>query len=156
MVGSEAEKSGKLAIVGSWLLVGGLLLLGCSERKTETSAVGSSPKFTQYYNQGKELYDKNCSNCHQKNGTGLGRLYPPLNTSDFVDQRLEEVLCIMRHGKKGELIVNGISFNQPMPGVPSLTDLEIAEIATYIYNTWGRNNGIVDVKEVTMTVEKCL
>ena len=32
----------------------------------------SSPKFEQYYVQGEQLYLKNCSNCHQKTGTGLG------------------------------------------------------------------------------------
>ena len=61
----------------------------------------------------------------------------------------------MRNGKKGELIVNGKDFNQPMRGVASLTDLEIAEIATYIYNTWGNQRGIVDVKETTELLKSC-
>jgi cytochrome c551 len=121
----------------------------CSNKKD------SSPKFTQYYNQGETLYEKNCSNCHQKNGSGLGRLYPPLDSSDYMKKNFRDVICLMRNGKKGELIVNGKKYNQPMPGIPSLTDLEIAEIATYIFNTWSHQQGIVEVKKVSKIMETC-
>ena len=115
----------------------------------------NSPKFTQYYNQGEQLYLKHCSNCHQKSGTGLGRVYPPVNKSDYMQKNFHRVICLMRHGTTGELVVNGVSFNQPMPGVPSLTDLEIAEIATYIYNTWEHNRGMIEVKEVSAILQTC-
>lgn len=130
-----------------------LLLLSCtthSEKKSE-----SSPKFTQYYNQGEQLYLENCSNCHQKDGTGLGRVYPPLKNSDYMQNNFQEVICLMRFGKQGELIVNGLSFNQNMPGIPTLTDLEIAEIATYIYNSWQHQRGMIEVKEVSNILEHC-
>jgi mono/diheme cytochrome c family protein len=125
------------------------LLLNCSNKKD------SSPKFTQYYNQGETLYQKNCSNCHQKNGSGLGLVYPPLDSSDYMEKNFKEVICLIRNGKKGELFVNGKKFNQPMPGIPTLTDLEIAEIATYIYNTWSHQKGMVEVKEVSELLKAC-
>lgn len=112
-------------------------------------------KLTQYYVKGEQLYLKYCSNCHQENGTGLGRLYPPLNASDYLHDNLDDAICTMRYGKRGEIIVNGKSFNKEMPGNPSLTDLEIAEIATYIYNSWGMKRGIIDVKAVSQTLNKC-
>jgi len=98
---------------------------------------------------------KNCSNCHQKNGKGLGLVYPPVNQSDYLDKNFEAALCLMKYGTKGELVVNGKTFNQPMPGIPTLTDLEIAELATYLYNNWERKRGLVDVKEATTVIEKC-
>lgn len=61
----------------------------------------------------------------------------------------------MENGKKGSLIVNGVEYNQPMPSVPTLTDLEVAEIATYIYNTWTHQRGIVEVKEVSDILANC-
>ncbi len=115
----------------------------------------NDPKFQQYYVQGEQLYIKNCSNCHQKNGKGLGLVYPPVDQSDYMDKNFEAVLCLMKYGKKGELMVNGKAFNQPMPGIPTLTDLEIAEIATYLYNNWDRQRGLVDVKEASVVVAKC-
>ena len=61
----------------------------------------------------------------------------------------------MKYGTQGEIIVNGKNFNKPMPGVPSLTELEIAEIATYIYNSWGREHAIVEIQEVKSALDKC-
>jgi mono/diheme cytochrome c family protein len=114
----------------------------------------SSAKFQQYYNQGEQLYAQHCSNCHQKTGTGLGLVYPPLDTSDFIDQKSDEVICLMRNGQKGELLVNGKMYNQTMPPT-TLSDLEIAEIATYIYNTWGRERGIMEVSQVALQLQRC-
>lgn len=139
--------------VSFWLSAFCVFLLACSSSDKKTN--DSSPKFQQYYNQGELLYQKNCSNCHQKNGSGLGKLYPPLDSSDFMQKNFEDVICLIRYGKKGELVVNGVTFNQPMPGIPTLTDLEIAEIATYIYNSWSNNRGIIEVTEVSSLQKNC-
>jgi cytochrome c551 len=135
----------------SFLLCAFCFLLSCGDSRKSNS----EPKFTQYYNQGELLYQNRCSNCHQKDGSGLGRLYPPLDTSDFMTKNFDDVICLIRYGKKGELVVNGVTFNQPMPGIPALTDLEIAEIATYIYNSWSHDRGIVDVTEVSSIQKNC-
>jgi len=82
-------------------------------------------------------------------------VYPPLDQSDYLEKNFKEVICLIKYGKKGEIIVNGNDFNQPMPGVPTLTELEIAELATYLYNSWGRERGIVDVKPVDQIIENC-
>jgi cytochrome c551 len=124
-------------------------MISCSPSKTDNH------KFTNYYRQGEQLYSKHCSNCHQANGTGLGRVYPPLHQSDFMDNNFEQVICLMKYGIEGELVVNGIQFNQAMPGIPSLTDLEVAQLATYIYNTWSRERGIVEVKEASRVLNTC-
>jgi cytochrome c551 len=127
-------------------VVCGLILLSCSQK---------DPKFQQYYVQGEQLYLKNCANCHQKNGKGLGLVYPPLDQSDFVDKNFEEVICMMKYGKSGEMIVNEKNFNHPMPGISTLTDLEAAEIATYIYNTWSRERGLINVKQTEKIIRDC-
>ncbi len=127
-----------------------LLLSNCT-----TSEHKQATKFDQYYVQGQELYNAHCSNCHQKKGTGLGLVYPPLTTSDFMDQHFEEVVCLIKNGREGELQVNGKSYNKPMKGITSLTELEIAEITTYIYNTWSHKRGIVEVKEVSTALAAC-
>lgn len=79
-----------------------------------------------------------------------------MDSSDYMKNNYEAVICIMRYGKRGELFVNGVQFNQPMPGMPALSDLEIAEIATYIYNSWEHERGIVEVKSVSLILESCV
>ncbi len=133
-----------------WLLTAalpGALLCGCTTAQER--------KFKQYYLQGQLLYQKHCSNCHQPDGSGLKNLYPPLALSDFLKNNPEKTLCLMRYGLTGEVVVNNITFNQPMPGIPTLTDLEIAEIATYIYNSWGNAKGLVEVQEAERVLRSC-
>jgi cytochrome c551 len=129
-----------------------LIFSGCGQSATDRTL---SNKFTQYYRQGEQLYSKHCSNCHQASGTGLGRVYPPIHESDFMNGNFNRVLCLIRHGIEGELTVNGVIYNQAMPGIPSLTDLEVAQIATYIYNTWSHSKGLVDVKDVSRILNEC-
>lgn len=112
-------------------------------------------KFQQYYAGGEELYQQHCANCHQQDGTGLGKLFPPLAKSDYMDNNRDAVICLIRYGVKGEMIVNGVSYNQEMKGIPSLTDLEIAEITTYIYNSWGNSGEMVEVNQVTKIMAAC-
>lgn len=144
---NKLASSFRLQATGLFILA---ILFGCSESKSDSSA-----KFEQYYVQGELLYKKHCSNCHQTNGTGLGLVYPPLNASDYMEENFEQVLCLTKHGIHGEITVNGKKFIQPMPGVQSLTDLEIAEIATYIYNSWEHQRGLVDVTKVSKVLKNC-
>jgi len=105
--------------------------------------------------KGQMLYNIHCSNCHGIKGQGLGRVYPPLNPSDYVQNNFSDVLCVMRSGLTGEVIVNGVSYNQMMPALEHLTDLEVAEIATYIYNSWSDKKGLIGVNEVIENSENC-
>jgi cytochrome c551 len=115
----------------------------------------TDPKFQQYFVEGEQLYQVHCSNCHQKNGKGLGLVYPPLASSDYMGTDAAKVMCLMKRGIKGEIVVNGNSFNQPMPGIPSLTELEIAEIATFIYNSWGHQMGLIEVSSARKALNGC-
>lgn len=113
------------------------------------------PKFQQYLVEGEQLYLIHCSNCHQKDGRGLRQVYPPLAPSDYMDQNFEKVICGMKYGLQGEISVNGNSYVQAMPGVPSLTELELAEIATYIYNSWGHQRGLIEARSMAALLDSC-
>jgi cytochrome c551 len=135
------------------LFIAALFALACSGRGSNHT--DSSPKFLQYYRQGEQLYIAYCSNCHQRDGSGLRRVYPPLANADYLRNNRDEVICLIRYGTADPLVVNGVEFIQPMPGIPSLTDLEIAQIVTYIYNTWTHEKGIIEVKEVSEVLRGC-
>jgi cytochrome c551 len=112
-------------------------------------------KRKQYYIDGQVLYKTHCANCHQENGQGLAGLYPPIAGSDFLKKNKDLVLCSMRNGLKDTIVVNGKTYRQPMPANTQLQALDVAEIATYIYNEWGNEKVITDVKSVQKTLERC-
>ena len=112
-------------------------------------------KRKQYYIDGQVLYKTHCANCHQENGQGLAGLYPPIMGSDYLTKNKESVLCSMRNGLQDTVIVNGKTYRQPMPANTQLQALDVAEIATYIYNEWGNEKVITDVKSVRKVLDGC-
>jgi len=141
-------------------LIFSMIIISCNQHgksnKYEHLDQRTKIRLKQYLVEGKRLYSLHCANCHQPDGAGLAKLYPPLKSSDYLISNRNESICGMRYGQKGEIIVNGISFNQEMPGVLNLTDLEIAEIATYIYNEFADTVQIITINEVRAIMKSCL
>ncbi len=137
-----------------WLF---LVIISCNSNTDGEGSLSQSDsnKYEQYLIHGKRLYTQNCANCHQNDGTGLGRLIPPLKESDYMKASVANSVCIIKHGLKGEIVVNGVHYHQAMPANPQLTNLEIAEIATYIYNSWGNDGGFIKVQEVNSYLQNC-
>lgn len=73
-----------------------------------------------------------------------------------MQDNFREVICLIKNGKKGDLVVNGKIYNQTMPDMHSLTDLEVAEIATYIFNAWENERGIIEVQDVSKILSLCV
>ena len=82
---------------------------------------------------GEKLCTTRCANCHQADGSGLADLYPPLANSDFLDNNHTNVICLIYQGAKGEMVVNGKTYNQIMPANTDLSPEALAAITTYIY-----------------------
>ena len=140
----------------SYLNAGVVALLlactACGKKKKPAGAFGI--KYEQYSIQGKMLYQTHCLNCHQADGSGLGRLIPPLRT-DFIRENKALSICAIKYGMEGEIIVNDTVYNGRMPANPRLTPIEIAEIMTYIANAWGNEGGIVTQKETEQALKNC-
>jgi len=143
------------------LVVISVLFLSCGRYEefknsaTETYSDAKMQKFAKYMIQGKQLYTTHCSNCHQEKGEGLGKLFPPLAKSDYMLNDIPRSICGIKNGIKGEIEVNGKMYNQAMPALDRLTNLEIAEISTYIYNSWSNEKGIIDIETVEESLSNC-
>ncbi len=122
---------------------------------TILSSCNHSPKKSQYLVQGQRLYESNCANCHQADGKGLGRLYPPMEGSDYLRDSTEAVICLIKNGISGPLMVNGIVYDQPMPGNQKLTDLEVAELVTYVRMKWAGAEQMTETRAVRKTLDNC-
>ncbi|MCB0272480.1 MAG: nitrite reductase, copper-containing [Bdellovibrionales bacterium] len=89
---------------------------------------------------GKRIYEQNCMACHQAGGKGLATAFPPLANSDFLNKDKARAIHIIINGLSGKINVNGQEFDGVMPA-QNLSDEDVANVLTYIYNTWG-NSGM--------------
>ncbi|MEN7549456.1 cytochrome c [Rapidithrix thailandica] len=106
-------------------------------------------------NRSQALYETHCGNCHMENGEGLKSLIPPLAGSDYLTNHPEKIACIIRYGQSGEITVNGTTYNQSMPGIPQLTEVEIANIINYINQQWGNDAKPVSAATVKKHLKNC-
>lgn len=131
--------------VASWLRLGGILAAG-------TLAAGC---FTERQNAGARLYAQHCSNCHGDEGQGLRRLIPPLAGADYLTKNRAGLACLVRRGVNGPMVVNGVQFNQVMPGHEDLTDSEITNLLNFVQSSWGNKGEPYTIREVMEQLEAC-
>ena len=96
---------------------------------------------------GKALFAGTCSTCHMQNGEGMAGVFPPLAKSDYIAAEPKSVPRVILHGLEGAVTVNGTEYNSIMPPMAQLTDDEVANISTYVLNTWGNPGGKVTKAE---------
>jgi nitrite reductase (NO-forming) len=101
----------------------------------------------QQMENGRKVYLKSCFVCHQPDGKGLPGVFPPLAKSDYLMADKERSIRIIIAGQSGEIIVNGQRYNGIMPPVP-INDQQVADVLTYIRNSWGNSGSPVTVDEV--------
>jgi mono/diheme cytochrome c family protein len=108
------------------------------------------------YKQGKIMYDYYCANCHMEDGSGLEGVIPPLvGVEDYLTANRDILPCIVKYGWSDTIQVKGVMYAQEMPGVPQLTDVEIANILNYILFNWNENQEILLIEEVQKNLENC-
>ena len=96
---------------------------------------------------GKDLFNGTCATCHQPNGEGMPGVFPPLAKSDYIAADRKRLTSVMLHGLQGPVTVNGKEYNSIMPPMSQLTDDEVAQLATYVLNSWGNPGGHVTKAE---------
>jgi len=97
---------------------------------------------------GKALFNGTCSVCHQANGAGLPGVFPPLAKSDYLNADPSRAVGVVIHGLAGKVSVNGKEYDSVMPPMNQLNDDEVANILTYVLNSWDNKGGKVTSDEV--------
>ena len=97
--------------------------------------------------RGLELYSRNCFTCHQINGMGIPGTFPPLVKSDYLAADPGRAIRGVCEGLVGEITVNGRRYAGAMPPA-ILDDGEVADVFTYVLNSWGNPGGVVSAEDV--------
>lgn len=116
--------------------------------KTETPAAQEEP-----FAAGKKIYMEKCIVCHQATGEGIAGAFPPLKNSDYLLADKVRAVAQVLNGSNEVMVVNGQSFNAPMPPQVDTKEDAVAVI-NYVLNSFGNNGGTVTLEDVKDVVIK--
>ncbi|WP_236978947.1 PQQ-dependent sugar dehydrogenase [Membranihabitans maritimus] len=94
------------------------------------------------------LYSDFCSSCHKKDGKGVEGTFPPLSGTKTVLGESSNLINTVLKGVSGEIVVNGVTYNEHMPSFSFLKDDEIAKILTYVRSSFGNEASEVTEEEI--------
>lgn len=100
--------------------------------------------------RGKIVYNTVCFACHQPEGQGIPKAFPPLAKSDYLNADPKRAISTVLHGLQGKITVNGETYEGLMPQL-GLNDEQVANALTYVYSQWG-NSGTEVLPEAVKEV----
>jgi nitrite reductase (NO-forming) len=121
---------------------------------TQTSHGENSSMFMQdedpadaKFPEGAKIYKTKCIVCHQATGLGIPNAFPPLKGSDYLLADKKRAVKQVLNGSHEEMIVNGATYNMPMPFQVD-THEDAVNVINYSLNAWGNKGGTITVEEV--------
>jgi mono/diheme cytochrome c family protein len=98
--------------------------------------------------RGKEVYLQQCLACHQADGLGVQNMNPPLVKTKWVLGDKTTLVQVVLKGLSQEIEIDGDTYHNVMPARSEMMDQQIADVLTYVRNSFGNKAGAVTVGEV--------
>jgi mono/diheme cytochrome c family protein len=98
--------------------------------------------------RGAAVYARTCIACHQPTGKGLPPVFPSIAETPIIVGNPELPIKFILQGLMGPITVGGMTFNSMMPPVAGVNDQEIADVLTYVRQSFGNKGNPVSVDQV--------
>jgi mono/diheme cytochrome c family protein len=104
--------------------------------------------------RGQAVYARTCIACHQPTGAGLPPVFPPLAGSEWIAKGASIAVRNIVNGMTGPVTVKGTTYTSMMPPVAGVSDKDIADVVTYVNNSFGNSGPVVTEAEVAAIKKK--
>jgi mono/diheme cytochrome c family protein len=109
----------------------------------------------QNMQKGKKIYEARCLACHQADGGGVPNMNAPLDAaSNVVGKDIARLVRIIRYGYNERVALDGFYYSNAMTANPDLKDNEVADLLTYIRNSWSNKASAVTIAQVQAAKKK--
>jgi mono/diheme cytochrome c family protein len=98
--------------------------------------------------RGQVVYQQVCLACHQADAGGVLGMNPPLIKTTYVLGAKTPLIKIVLNGMTGTVTINGDDYHNVMAPHSDLSDQQIADVLTYVRNSFGNKASAVTVAQV--------
>ena len=104
---------------------------------------------------GKKIYETRCLVCHQADGGGVPNMNAPLDgASNVVGNDIARLVKIIRNGYNERVALDGYYYSNAMTANPDLKDADIADVLSYIRNSWTNKASKITLAQVQKIKKK--
>ena len=104
---------------------------------------------------GKKIYETRCLVCHQADGGGVPNMNAPLDgASNVVGNDIARLVKIIRNGYNERVALDGYYYSNAMTANPDLKDADIADVLSYIRNSWTNKASKITLAQVQKVKKK--
>jgi len=125
-----------------------ILLSGTLQAQNKKQATGQPTAGTSIA-RGKIVYTNVCLPCHMADGGGVQNMNPPLANTTYVLGNKAALIKIVLHGFKEDVEINGSTYSNIMSAHDDLSNLQIADVLTYVRHSFGNKASAVKTAEVS-------
>lgn len=119
-----------------------------AQTKTKTNRKPSKSGLKSSITRGKVVYMNVCLACHMADGNGVPTMNPPLIKTSYVLGDKTALIKIVLNGFSEDVEINGQKFSNNMTPHSDLTDIQIADVLTYVRKSFGNNASPIKPSEV--------
>ncbi len=121
-------------------------------KASESITTLQAPKEEEVVNEsliaGKTVYDMYCLPCHMSNGTGAPGMNPPLIGTEWVLGDKERLIRVVLLGFSEPVEIQGEIYQNVMASHSFLSDQQIADVLTFVRQSFGNNASEIVPDEV--------
>jgi mono/diheme cytochrome c family protein len=85
---------------------------------------------------GQQIYTRYCAQCHQAEGNGIERAFPPIRGTEWVNGDKGRLIRLVLYGMQGPIEVQGQTYNNAMTPHGFLTDEQVAAVLTFVRSSF--------------------
>lgn len=124
---------------------------GLANMSTATGPVRKFSPDSLIHKRGAEVYTNTCVACHGIDGQGVAGAFPPLAGSEWLTGNPEVPTRIVLQGLTGPIKVAGKDFDSAMPPLVGFSDQNIADVLTYVRQSFSNDASPVTEANVKAT-----
>eukprot|EP01133_Synstelium_polycarpum_P013455 gene13455-15857_t len=125
-----------------------LVILSATLVKLSAQTKKNAPVSALVMANGKKVYNQYCLSCHMADGGGVQNMNPPLSKTSYVTGDKTRLIKVILNGFSESVEIDGETYTNVMAPHNFLKDQEIADVLSYIRNSFGNKSGGVSALEV--------
>ncbi|WP_316813629.1 cytochrome c [Pedobacter heparinus] len=124
------------------------LQLNAQTKGKKTAAIKPQPLSATVMAKGKMIYNKYCLACHMADGAGVPNMNPPLSKTSYVLGDKTRLINVILNGLATGEEIDGETYTNVMPAHNFLSDQEIADVLSFVRNSFANKATGITVQEV--------